>query len=474
VIARLPNAVSLATQGVYLPEPSLRFALGRLHTSPKFGLEVWGPHGLDSGVHRPEVVRIAFVGTAQSIADARAWMHSCALGVPGEGDVRSFPGFAEDRGFFCKLLDDPTCDELLTRHELDGVSGERRLRARFERGKEILVSKLRHLAERDQHLDCVILALPDELLEHCWSVDYRDGAREKVHRDFRRELKVEAMRLRLATQILLERTSRQQPSDKGVDPKAQAAWNFFTALYYKAGGIPWVPASLDQRTCYVGVSFFRPRDGGNRMRASVAQAFNETGDGIVLRGQPFEWDERDERSPHLAADAAQRLVDGTVARYTSELKHPPSRVVVFKSSKYWDDERSGFEKGLASIPSYDLVSLTPRDDIRLVRVGKYPVLRGTLLSLGNLSLLYTTGYIPALGAYPHGHLPSPLELSDHHGDRTVPDLAREILALSKLNWNSAMFAGLLPIPLRFAKRIGDVLREVPEDLDPLPNFKYYI
>jgi hypothetical protein len=49
-----------------------------------------------------------------------------------------------------------------------------------------------------------------------------------------------------------------------------------------------------------------------------------------------------------------------------------------------------------------------------------------------------------------------------------------VLALTKLNWNSAALDGLLPITIKFSKLVGEIMREVPRDRQPLPQFKFYI
>jgi hypothetical protein len=53
-------------------------------------------------------------------------------------------------------------------------------------------------------------------------------------------------------------------------------------------------------------------------------------------------------------------------------------------------------------------------------------------------------------------------------------LLREILLLTKLNWNSAMFCGKLPVTLKFAGLVGEIMKEVSLADAPLPQFKFYI
>jgi hypothetical protein len=127
------------------------------------------------------------------------------------------------------------------------------------------------------------------------------------------------------------------------------------------------------------------------------------------------------------------------------------------------------------VDRFDLVAVEHQSDVRLVLSNKYPPLRSTWFSVGDVDYLYTNGFIAALGEFHGMHVPSPLLLADHIGQDTGRDaLLREILVLTKMNWNSARLGGALPITLRFSNRMGEIMREVPIDLDPQPQFKYYI
>src|SRR6185312_6896970 len=177
---------------------------------------------------------------------------------------------------------------------------------------------------------------------------------------FRRAIKAEAMKYRLPTQILLQRTSEAGPNSKKVDHRSKCAWNFFSGLYFKCGGIPWSPRLLAPGTCYVGISFFRTLGSKSReMRSSVAQAFDEHGDGIVLRGQDFVWDEdKHGKSPHLSEQIAHDLIALVLRRYEAEMHQKPTRVVVHKSSRFWPDEKKGFEAALKSVNRFDLLAVS--------------------------------------------------------------------------------------------------------------------
>jgi hypothetical protein len=89
-------------------------------------------------------------------------------------------------------------------------------------------------------------------------------------------------------------------------------------------------------------------------------------------------------------------------------------------------------------------------------------LRGTRFRIGDLDYLYTTGFIPALNEFHGVHVPSPVQVSDHVGkDTSREQLLREVLLLTKLNWNSAMFCGKLPVTLKFAELVDNIMKEIP-------------
>lgn len=457
-------------------EPSLEFASSRLHLCPKRGITIFGPRSLDMGKRHPDIVRVGFIGTGETIDSATRWLESCADGVEGDETNYRFPGFRADRGFFSDLSFDADTVERLTLRELEALARPRTKRERFEQAVALLDDKLRLLSQRDRPPDYVVLALPTELVKAQGRVDYCDKQAGEVHRDLRRAIKASAMKYRLPTQILLQRTTEATPGSKDVDHLSKCAWNFFTGLYYKTGGVPWMPAGLSNGTCYVGISFHQLLGSKNSgYFTGLAQAFDEQGNGLVLRGQDFVWDVgKHGNSAHMPAPIAEELVSRVLKRYRDELKQSPRRVVIHKTTQFWPEERAGLQSALSGVDQFDLVAVRPTEDIRLFRDARYPILRGSHISLGDMHLLYTTGYISALQGFPHGHVPLPLKLTDHFGDSSIATVLKELMMLTKMNWNSANFGGLLPITLRFSKLVGEIMKEIPNSAEPLPQFKYYM
>lgn len=152
----------------------------------------------------------------------------------------------------------------------------------------------------------------------------------------------------------------------------------------------------------------------------------------------------------------------------------PSRIIVHKTSRFWDEEVTGFIDACKYVPKTDLVSLGWRG-IQFYRTGDYPPIRGTYIKFSDTDLLlYTAGYVPFLRTYPGARVPQPIEIMEHYGDSPWSVVLREILALTKMNWNTADFACSKPITIAFSHRVGQILAELPPDLTPNPEYRFYM
>lgn len=469
----------------YFEEPPLRFADGGEHIDPKLGVSRFGPKSYKPYKRHPSLVRVGLIGSAETIEKTKQWLEKCSEGVQGAPERPEFPGYKKDRGFFSELLFDDDWVEYLSHAEIEDVLNVRLSRHRFQEALDLLDKKLELLSRKDQTPEYVVVALPKGLYRKCRVANYRDRHLGDVHRDLRRAFKSTAMRYRLPTQLLLEATTAEEVLKtvdglrRKKDYPSEIAWDFFTALYFKAGGFPWGPIGLQPGSCYIGISFYHPLGSNLKtMRTSLIQAFDEHGDGLVLRGHEFTWDSKKEgsNSPHLTDEQAFALVEMALDRYQEEMRQTPQRVVVHKTSRYWPAEEKGFKEALRNrVSRFDLVSLAPQSMARLFPTNLYPPLRGTQFSVEDVDYLYTTGYLSDLQQFHSVHVPSPLQIADHIGFDTPRDtLIREILILTKMNWNSTRVGGLWPITLKFSRLVGDIMREIPPDREPLANFKYYM
>jgi len=84
--------------------------------------------------------------------------------------------------------------------------------------------------------------------------------------------------------------------------------------------------------------------------------------------------------------------------------------------------------------------------------------------------------IPRLRTYPGRGVPNPIYINICRGDAEIRTVMADVLALTKLNYNSCSFGDGKPVTLKFADAVGEILTAGPTSqvsAPPLP-FKYYI
>jgi hypothetical protein len=437
------------------------------------------------------------------LTSAKAWIANCQQHVFNDGSQPflhpHFPGFSKEFPFQCDLRFGDPWQEIVDEVKLSAALRNGDRTQRIADVSELYAAGIYNLSERQPKPNVIICVLASSTFDRCREgtlkqksrkirhdtedlqqllfgpppVDLEIENEKGLHRDLRRALKAEAMAFGIPTQLLLEETIR--PRGKRRQDPATTAWNFFTALYHKADGHPWRLADSQPGTCYVGVSFFQELT-ENHLRTSLAQAFTHTGDGFVLRGKPFQWDRSQGPSPHLSETNARDLLSEVIEVYQRHRggKVRPDRIVVHKSSRFSPEEIRGFKEALQNIPFWDLVAFGKRGT-QFLRLGQYPPLRGSWVRFDDRNyLLYTQGYVPFLRTYPGIRAPQPQEILELYGTSAADTVLREVLALTKLNWNSADFSCDEPITLAFSRRVGEILAELRPKVSPQKEYKYYM
>ena len=194
------------------------------------------------------------------------------------------------------------------------------------------------------------------------------------------------------------------------------------------------------------------------------------------------------RSFTLTPKAAEKLLRGTIKTYQEQDGRPLKEIFLHARSGIYKEEYEGFLK--ACPEGVKLNAIRVRYDTtgpRLFRYdlnhpevserGKYPVLRGTFWKRTSRSgLLFTTGFKSRLGTYDGWEVPVPLSITVQHDKADLVQVAKDILGLTKLNYNSCQLGESQPITIKYSDRIGEILLSNPE-VSPeywRHNFKYYI
>ena len=491
----------------FLHEPDLEFGNGGTHVDVRFGLMQYGP--LDVGTSAaPSQLRVGIVGTQATIEQVERWLDRGRSSIAGKESrltnlFPAFPGFSAESPFRASVVLHDRWRAEIHRREIDGLLSTPHADELVGNAVDLFLQAAQDVLEQSgpmvlicappsELLDAVdahISLRPDPLEEELDESGDTPADRKRVSRaPFHDLLKARGMRLNIPIQMVRPGTytgqqakkpakTKRREAERRLQDEATRAWNFHTALYYKAGGIPWriIRVASELTACFIGISFYRSLD-GDRLLTSIAQVFNERGEGLIVKGGPAKLD-KDDRTPHLSADDAASLIAGAIRAYRREHKTSPARLVIHKTSRINAEELAGF-RAAADEERVEIVEAISvrRSLTRLFREGVYPPLRGTFLDLGaTTGLLYLRGSVNFFETYPGMYVPRPLEFEIALSDSTTRRIAEEMLSLSKLNWNNTQFDGGEPITVRAARRVGDILKCLSEDEQlPQAGFRFFM
>ncbi len=478
----------------FIEEPLLQFGKGD-HICPKFGIYNFSPFDINNV--RPEKIKLGIVGKPDSIETVLEWLETCSTHVEEKGGNKPLPnlfpnfcGFNSQIGFHCEITTDETYQRKINNSEFDSIikKGDD-LERRIEDIAQLYLNEIKYLT-KNKSPDVIICVLSEKFItfvqnngeDELDEEEVVDSSPEEVieeeeisrkEQNFRRYLKAKAMQFGTPIQLVRDRIGK---STNEMQDQATIAWNFFTAIYYKAAGTPWamLRKDLSQTTCYAGISFFKSRD-KKTTQTSIAQIFNEFGKGIILRGEEVP-KKKNDPVPHLNEEQAYQLLKLSLQEYYEAIKIFPKRLVLHKTSNYNDAELTGFRNSAKDchVDTIDLIAIQP-SRIRLYREKQYPPLRGTQLTLNDQShILYTRGSVPFYETYPGKYIPEPLGIRLFEYDESPDLICSEILALTKMNWNNTQFDRKYPITIECARSVGEILKYLDEDEVMQLKYSYYM
>jgi hypothetical protein len=472
-----------------LDEPDLEFANGSRHIDPRSGITNYGP--ADASETSVRTIKVGIIGIKEAIEGVKGWLDRCREPIAAKQSHLShlyipFPGFDTSVGYRSTIVWNSRLERILDRRAVASLASMSPLTA-VQAAVELYDQELTALNE-EPNCDVVIVCRPDVLPEREEAAadperPWLEPKPQPLGFDFHELLKARSLRSSRPIQIIRRET--WDPSFKPKDreerrqqqDEATKAWNLHTALYYKAGGVPWrlTRNPKDLTNCYVGVAFYRSAD-QETLQTSVAQVFNERGDGVIVRGAQATQSKED-RQPHLTGEDAKDLLEQSLARYRSEHRTMPARVMLHKTSSFTPDELEGFRAAADAerLDTLEMVWIPRADPTRLFRQGEQPPLRGTLLSVtDSRHILYTRGSVPFYRTYPGLYVPTALPFRLADVDSSPTEIASELLALSKMNWNATQLDGRVPITLRTADSIGRILKHLGQADRPAPRYAFYM
>ncbi len=514
-------------------EPKVEFGGDFICDDPKMGIGVGSFYSQSNNSHKSEI-NIAVISTEQLVVDSLHWIKNFEnriiatetvlkekYGVVKDGEIDDedemddlfefteeenqeviqqeeekiinkkynpdFLGFNQDTNLNCIFQNNEGNNRFVKQRELNKILENTELKQleKLDTIIDMYVSQFNDLIENKvSAVDICYIIIPTKVFTLLHSIRYGN-----THINLRRKLKARLIAIQdtIPTQIIMEATIKG--TKKSMQDLSMTAWNFCVASYYKAGCIPWALQVKDVDTCFIGISFNKVVSAENNMlRSSVAQAFNREGQGLVFTWKNFLWDDEinKTKSPHLEYSYAKELIQYILEEYKKVNHHTPARVVIHKTTDFWDwsdskehNELGGLRDGIIEMLGEDVKMdfVTIKSSaVKIFRnFGIYPVPRGTCMKIDDREcILYTTGYIPYFELYPGRHVPHPLHIKIFDSDSHLDKICNEIMALTKMNFNNCSYFDSLPITVRFSKKVGEILQYLPETAKPQNKYYYYM
>lgn len=505
-------------QLIEVPEPNLLFGHGQRMEHPKDGLLLYGPN---ENPWAGGILRIGVVATRAGLERYSKCVARLAMPIPpkkaDDPNHTHFPGFEAVFG-----VEWPSTPATWIEVDAEELARVIRIEDRHQAihhavtlYSEAIVEHLRQGSESG--IDLWMAVVPEDVYRYCRpqskvEKDERqrpdtlmnkaaatrllqapglfdeDNVAAEVYLyelDFHNQLKARLLEHKVPVQVLRETTLAPEDFIKsngmplrGLQDPATLAWNLATTCFFKAGGRPWQLGKARPGVCYVGIVFkkdFSSPEPGNA--CCGAQMFLESGDGVVFRGAVGPWMTQTDDDFHLPRDKARALMQLVVDAYRKNHGgEAPRELFIHGKTRFDAEEWEGFRETVPAETNVVCVRIRPDSSLKLFRHGTTNIGRGLAWVRSSWrAYLWTKGFVPRLQTYAGREVPNPLSIEISRGEAVIEQVMADVLALTKLNYNTCIYGDGIPVTLRFADAVGEILTAAPRknELPPLP-FRYYI
>ena len=500
---------------IHFDEPCIEFGYSQASEDSRDGLTLFGPYETTTGE-----MKIGVIGTSNGIEAYKSFSKTANDPIYTNSAGRPFfPGFHSVFGLKWTAI--PMATIVINESDINRLIATENLYERTYQLVSIFLDALiNYIKTEEKQVNLWYIIIPREIWIKCRPQSYSKGSaitkkRIQIYKsgqislfpvedeqiasflkmyesdsDFHDQMKARLLFEKFETPVqimvedtLLFRDKTGKPYND--DMRAHVMWTQSTSLYYKLGYLPWKLTDIREGVCYIGLVFktlqgYQQREG---YACCAAQMFLDSGDGMVFRGNIGPWKSTDEKTYHLNAEAAYDLIDKALNSYHLTTGDFPKELFIHGRTQFTDEEWLGFNQ---AIKDHDertkLVGVTidENDSFKLYKDNhskrfRYGIMRGLALIVDERNAyLWTKGFIPRIETTNHLEVARPLRITVSRGDCSIETVLKDILCLTKLNYNACLYGDGLPVTLRFSDKIGNILTAINDvNWKALP-FKYYI
>lgn len=442
-----------------LPEPELQFARGRdLH--PIRGLTQSGPIELSAGFASPRSeLRLGIIcpdSVTRQLVTFLSALHNPHRNIETKAEyLYEYPGFAT--AFQLPLRTPQPSEEgwvTVPSQTRSGVPSQA-----FQELSERITAAIDRLAA-GSGVDVVLIFIPSS-----WA-PFESVETETLDLDLHDQIKAYCAVRGIRTQFLQERTLVKRQ-------RAEVLWWLALALYAKSMRTPWILARPQEDVAYVGIGYAVDRC--NRAQPIVlgcSHVFQSNGLGLRFHLSQVQDPIWRGKKPYLGRDDALRVGLQTRQFFYESLGRLPSRVLLCKRTPFIKEELSGLRAGLTGISSIDFLTLEYEPAWRCLAYDKrtqdaapFPVRRGTGILMDDETFyLWFHGRVDRINnegkTYYQGktRIPAPVRVRRYGGSSTIEQLAKDLLGLSKMDWNTFDLYEQMPAHITTPGRIARIGR----------------
>jgi NAD-dependent SIR2 family protein deacetylase len=385
-----------------------------------------------------------------------------------------YPGFSDIYKKYLEIPNDPN-DKLAVLIDDQEVQGKTHIEF-----YNILKRKIDYFDTLKGDFSFLVIYSPNT-----WS-NFRELKNEDVYFDLHDSIKIYCAKKNIKVQFI---------EDKSICycDQAKVRWWLSLATYVKSNGVPWKTQIIRQNTAFIGIGYAVKRNQKNRLVIGCSQLFDSSGRGLRFLLQPIEKPIYYGKTPFLSKEDMRRLILKLKEAY---FKIDPNlkldKLVVHKTNYFTGEEMEGIAQAAEGINNVELLQIqqyTPWRGIRTinerddVNIYNYPILRGTCLQLDDYTfLLWTHGSVmndELAGSnrnyYQGGRgIPIPLVIRRFRGNDPHEIIIKEILNLTKMNWNGCQLYKNIPVTLDFSKMLSEIAKQ-DELLNNVPyDFRFFM
>jgi len=414
-----------------LPEPYLLFHMKRRFVSPRIGLTKAGPY--DAELHGSDDIHIGLITEPNIAYNARKFVQYLEK---GHNYYRGFKWFFKVNSLvfndeYIKTIENKSLGNILSCVE----------------------NAYLELAEKLPDKSTVIVMMNDEIIKKNYS---------KI-KSLRFSYKKKTVRLQLIERSTLEKALNDEVTLNFT------LLNLATAVYTKAGCIPWVLESqLIPAGIFIGMAFTKPKvvRFGDQTREifyyGILTVYNKFGKYIDMNLHGI----RMEVSNRIWGTKGLYIPENDMIQMLTRIinAYKPPIVVIHKSARFHTDEIEAVRQVLESEGiSYALIHIESSNPYRGYGEDKYDAttVRGDLVLDKELdrAILFTTGYVQGNQDIhrrdkPGAPKPLELEIKKNTTPYSIRDLAKQIFGLTKLDWNTTDLEVRMPITIKYARKVA--------------------